>query len=130
MPALPQAAKAHIAQRLARFDSPSAVAASVKDLFGIEITRQGVEAYDPTKRAGRSLTPEYAAAFMAERNAFLADTVSAGIASRVVRLRNLDRMCGRAKAMGNFPLVARILEQAAKEVGGKLGHEARMASAR
>lgn len=119
MPYLSREAREFVAERVACFDSPSEVAAAVAERFGVQITRQGVAAYDPTKRAGRSLTPAYAAAFAERRQAFLRDTAAIGIASKVFRLRALDRMRCEAEERGNFPLVAKILTQAAREMGGK-----------
>jgi hypothetical protein len=39
------------------------------------------------------------------------------IAHRSFRLRTLQRLAQRAESMGNIALTARLLEQAAKEVG-------------
>ena len=124
MPTVTSDAKAFIIERLARFDTPSDVARAVKVLFGVEIKRQSIEAYDPTKRAGRSVSAENSAtfmetraAFMAERLALIADTGSIGIASQAFRLRKIQRMCDRAEASGDLALAARILEQAARETG-------------
>lgn len=128
MPTIPAEAKVFISERLARFDTPSEVAQAVNAVFGIEIRRQSIEAYDPTKRAGRSISVKNAAAFMAtraafmaERKAFIADTASIGIASKVFRLRALQRMCDQAEAVGNFTFAADILAQAAREMGQDRG---------
>ncbi|AFL51641.1 hypothetical protein ABIE78_002513 [Sinorhizobium fredii] len=45
--------KTYVVQALACFDSPAVVAKSVKAEFDVVISPQAVEAYDPTKRAGR-----------------------------------------------------------------------------
>lgn len=115
---LSQAARTFVVQRLACFDSPSIVVAAVKKEFGIEITRQAVEAFDPTKRAGKDLAAMWRALFEETRKTFLEDTAAIGISHRSVRLRSLDRMATRAYEMGNFQLAAQILRQAAEEMGG------------
>lgn len=109
--------KTFIVQQLACFDTPSTVAKAVKDEFDIDVTRQQVEAYDPNKYTGRDLSEGYRQIFAASREAFLKDTAAIGIAHRSVRLRTLQRAAHKAEEMRNLPLVASLLEQAAKEVG-------------
>jgi hypothetical protein len=114
---LPDEVRAFIVQALACWDTPSEVVKAVKETFGLAVSRQAVEAYDPTKRAGAALAPAHRALFEATRAAFLADSATIGISHRAVRLRTLDRLADRAEAMGNIALAAELLEQAAKEVG-------------
>ncbi len=110
--------KTFIVQQLACFDTPSVVAKAVKDEFGVEVTRQSVEAYDPNKRAGQALGPAFREIFEATRKAFIEDTAEVGIAHKGFRLRVLHRMATQAEGMRNFALVAQLMEQAAKEIGG------------
>jgi len=110
--------KRFIVSKLACWDTPSEVAATVKADFGIDVTRQRVEAYDPTKVAGKALSPELKALFEEARKLYLADTAAIGIASQVYRLRMLDRMASKAEALGNMGMAKELAEQAAKEVGG------------
>lgn len=110
--------KRSIVQALACWDTPSEVARAVKDEFGLDVSRQAVEAYDPTKRAGAALSQEFRALFEATRAAFLAETASIGVTHRAVRLRRLDRLVNRAEGAGNIALTADLLAQVAKEVGG------------
>lgn len=106
-----------VVQALACFDTPSMVAAAVKKEFGADVSKQTVEAYDPTKRAGRNLSTKWAAMFEATRKSFLEDTAKVGISHRAVRLRALQRMAEKAEEMRNIALAAQLLEQAAKEMG-------------
>ncbi|OHV87907.1 DUF2280 domain-containing protein [Mesorhizobium sp. ORS 3428] len=115
---LSQAARTFVVQRLACFDSPSIVAAAVKKEFGVDITRQAVEAFDPTKRAGRDLAAKWRALFEETRKTFLDDTAAIAVSHRNVRLRALDRMADKAEQQGNYQLVAQILRQVAEEMGG------------
>ncbi len=110
-------AKVFIIQRLACFDSPSTVAEAVKKELGVEITKQGVEAYDPTKIAGRNLASKWKALFDDAREAFINDTSSIAISHKTVRLHMLQRMALKADEKGNMALAAQLLEQAAKEMG-------------
>jgi hypothetical protein len=109
--------KTFIVQQLACFDPPSAVVRAVKEEFDLAVSPQQVEAYDPTKRAGRNLSEGYRRIFEATRAEFLADTARIGISHRAVRLRTLQRLAERAEKSGNLPLVASLLEQVAREVG-------------
>ena len=110
-------AKTFVVQQLAMFETPSDVAKAVKEEFGIEITRQSVEAYDPGKRAGSALSQHYRELFEATRTTFLTDTAAIGVSHKVVRLRTLSRMIETAEKRGNAVLVANLLVQVAKEMG-------------
>lgn len=115
---LDDAQKIFVVQRLACFDGPRRVASLVKEAFGVAITPQAVECYDPGTRAGRSLAQRWRKLFEETRAAYLADTAAAGVAHKRVRLDRLDRMAERAENMGALKLAAELLEQAAKEMGG------------
>ncbi|WP_431207499.1 DUF2280 domain-containing protein [Burkholderia cepacia] len=117
MAALPDAIKVYITQSLACFDTISRVAKAVREEFGVEVSPQQCERYDPTKRAGSSLSKKYREIFERTREEFLKDTSRIGIAHRAVRLRKLDHAVGIAEQRGNIPLMAQLLEQAAKEAG-------------
>ncbi len=110
--------KTRIVQALACYDAPAQVAAAVKDEFGIVVTRQQVQCYDPEKVAGRSLAKRWSDLFFATREAFLRDAASIPIANQSFRLRALQRLYEQASTRGNAALAAAALEQAAKEVGG------------
>ena len=109
--------KLFIVQRVACFDSPTAVAKAVKEEYGVEVSRQVVEGYDPTKYAGRNLAVKYKGVFEETRKAFLEDTTAIAISHKAVRLRSLQRMAEKAESMGNMVLAKDLLEQAAKESG-------------
>lgn len=116
-PKLTDDARAFVVQQLAMWDPPSVVAAAVRQEFGITITPQSLEFYDPTKRAGAKLHEKWQNLFRETREAFLKDTAEIGISHRVVRLRALQRMAGVAEKQGNLTLAASLYEQAAKEMG-------------
>ncbi len=110
-------AKRFAVQQLAMFETPSEVAKAVKEEFGLEITRQAVEAYDPNKRAGSALSEEFRALFELTRSTFLTDTAAIGVSHKVVRLRTLARLIETAEKRGNAILAANLLVQVAKEMG-------------
>lgn len=118
--------KGFIVQCLACFDPPSAVVKAVKSEFEVDISPQQAETYDPTKRAGRALSPKWRAIFEATRAEFISDTSRIGISHRAVRLRALQRMAEKAEGMGNMALAAQLHEQAAKEVGESYTNRSRL----
>lgn len=110
--------KAFIVQALACFDTPSQVVDAVKDEYGIDVTRQQVQTYDPTKQLGKALSKKWRELFEATRARFLKETAEIPIASQSFRLRALQKMYEKTAARGNVPLAAQLIEQAAKESGG------------
>jgi hypothetical protein len=111
--------KTFIVQALACFDTPSQVAESVKQEFGIEIPRNHIGMYQPDRRAGKNLSKKYREMYAATRKAFLDDSSKIPIANQNFRLRALDRLYQNAAARGNAVLAAQLIEQAAKEAGGQ-----------
>ena len=116
-----------VVQRLACFEDPTTVAAAVAVEFNVEITRQSVEGYDPTKRAVANLSPKWRALFDETRTAFLNGSAAIGIAHKVVRLREIERLMEKADAAGDLQLVAKLLEQAARECGDAYTNRHRIA---
>lgn len=116
-PAIADEVKRFIINALAAFDSPSQVAAAVKEEFGVEVSRQAVEGHDPTKHAGRKLATKWRDLFEASRAGFIAEATQVPIAHRSTRLRALHRMAQVAERKGNFPLAAQLHKQAAEEMG-------------
>lgn len=110
--------KTFIVQALACFDSPSTVAKAVKAEFEVEVSRQLVESHDPNKVAASGLASKWRTLFQVTRDRFLEDSSQIGIAHRSVRLRKLQFQVELNEGRGNSGMVASLLEQAAKEMGG------------
>ncbi|AUZ46552.1 DUF2280 domain-containing protein [Pseudomonas orientalis] len=117
MAALKDEVKAFIVQALACFDTPSQVCQAVKEQYGIEVSRQLCERYDPTKYSGRDLGQKWKTFFEECRKRFREETVDIPIANRAFRLRAMNRFVEKAESMKNIGLALQILEQAAKETG-------------
>ncbi|MBN3838862.1 DUF2280 domain-containing protein [Burkholderia sp. Ac-20349] len=126
MAALPEPIKVFVTQALACFDTPSRAAKAVREEFGVEVSPQQCERYDPTKRAGSALSKKYREIFERTRSEFLSDTSRIGVSHRAVRLRALDRAVALAEQRGNLPLMAQLLEQAAKEAGDAFTNRRRL----
>lgn len=109
--------KAFIVQALACYDTPSQVVASVKEEFGIDISRQQAESHDPTKSGGATLADKWRLMFDETRERFKSETGDIPIANKAFRLRALNRMASIAEQKKNYPLAAQLMEQAAKEIG-------------
>lgn len=118
MATLTEDLKLFIVQALACYDSPSTVAAAVKDQFGVIVSRQQVESYDHTKASSKGVAKKLVALFDETRERFLEGVATVPVAKKVYRLRVLQRALERAEKQGNSGMVLQILEQAAKEEGG------------
>lgn len=117
MAALSNEVKAFIVQGLATYMTPTQVADAVLDEFGETITRQTVARYDPTKVAGKDVGEEWVELFNECRKTFQEDLQAIPIANKAYRLSLLNDMAIDALKSKNRPLVASLIEQAAKEVG-------------
>ena len=117
MATLSEDAKRHIVKALACFDTPTQVVASVKEEFGVDVPRNQVAQYDPTKVSGKTLSLKWRTLFDDTRKRFREDVAEIPIASRAFRLRALARMAQQAEGMRNIALAVQVIEQAAKEVG-------------
>ena len=116
-----------IVRGLARFDTPSQVAASVREFFGIEVSRQLVYKYDPFGR--KPPARRWIDLHAATRARFLADLAEIGVAQKTVRLRMLDHFARNAEENHFYIDAAVFLEQAAKECGGIYESRRRRATA-
>ncbi|MDY0746571.1 DUF2280 domain-containing protein [Paucibacter sp. R3-3] len=118
MAALSDDVKRFIVQALACFETPSEVAEAVKQEFGLTVSRQQIETYDPGRCAGRALSAKWRELFEATRTQMRNEVIEIPIANRITRLRALQHLLYQAQRMKNYVLAMQILEQAAKEVGG------------
>lgn len=117
MATLNDSVKQFIVQALACYDTPQQISDAVKEEFSLEVPRQQVALYDPTKHAGRNLSKKWRVVFDATRENFKTQTAEIPIAQRAYRLRKMAQIATKAEQMRNLSLVLQILEQAAKETG-------------
>jgi hypothetical protein len=108
--------KAFIVRGLARYETPTQVAAAVKAAFRVEIDRRQVFAYDPA--GSRPPAQRWIDLHAATRAKFLKDADEIGIAHKAVRLQMLERFAQRCEENNCPERAAAFLEQAAKECGG------------
>ncbi|NUG01987.1 DUF2280 domain-containing protein [Acinetobacter oleivorans] len=110
--------KLYIVRSLATYETPTETAKGVQEEFGIEVTKQQCEAYDPTKKTGQDLSEEFKAEFYRVRKEMNDNLSSIPIANIAYRLMRLQKFIDLAQFKENPVIVPSLLEQAAKEVGG------------
>lgn len=126
MAALKDDQKLYVVQALACFDTPSQVIEAVKHEFGIDVTAQQLQAYNPATKAGARMSQRLKDIFEATRKRFLEEVGEIPIANQSYRLRQLQRMAQEAMRRKNIVLAASLLEQAAKEAGGMFTNRRQM----
>jgi len=114
---LSEAIKLFITQELACFSSPSAVSRRVEEAFGISISRQQVQLYDPDGCNGYKVADRWRQIHAETRRRFLDSVGDIAIANAAYRLKQLDRLHMAAFRKGDIRAAMRTLELAAREVG-------------
>lgn len=96
----------------------------IKEKFGLEITKERLSRYnmagmleDP-ERMKRLGVLKWADHFVSARSQFQASINNIAVADQAYRLRQLDTMYARLSQKGNTAAALKVLEQAAKEIGG------------
>ena len=117
MASLNKKQKYFIVRSLAVFNTPQETVLLVKEEFDLEVSRQQVETYDPTKRAGKDLSTELKSEFELARKEFLDTPQNIPIANLSVRLQRLENQY--QKHGKNRVAALNILKQAAEDMGGK-----------
>lgn len=118
--------KVRVVQLLACYWTPSEVVAYVREEWYIEIRRQSVQHYDPTKVNGQDLAKKWHDIFHTMRHAFLKDKATHAVANLPYRLGILQKTVDEGLKRGNYDLVLRALEQAAKDEGGSFTNRQRV----
>lgn len=109
--------KTFIVMQLAAYDPPSVVAESVKQEFGITVSRQLVSGYDPATKAGSRLGERWKVLFERARKDFRENTEDIPLANKAVRVRTLNRLALNAVDKKNAVLAASLMKQIAEEMG-------------
>ncbi len=117
MATLKEPVKIFIVQALACRDTPQEVAEAVKQEFKIELDRRQCASYDPTKPAGQNLSKKFVQLFNETREKFDAGLIDIPIANKHFRLKQYQKQLERNAK--NTVMSLKILEQAAKDVGGQ-----------
>lgn len=118
MAALKEPVKIFIVQSLAQFDTPQQVADAVKEEFNLEVSRQQVAAYDPTKYVGRNLSKKLKDLFDKTRKDFRENVFDIPIANKAFRLKEIQNMYNDAGR--NKRVKQNLLKQAFQETDGRV----------
>ncbi|QCO22318.1 DUF2280 domain-containing protein [Acinetobacter cumulans] len=109
--------KAFIVRSLAQFMEPSQVAEAVKENYKIDVSRQQVECYDPTKVAGADLSQEFVDMFHEARKKYIEQPIyNIEAANDIVQLRVLSALF--IKKQGNTRDAIKLSDQIQKIVKG------------
>ncbi|MCU4491285.1 DUF2280 domain-containing protein [Acinetobacter guillouiae] len=92
MATLKEPVKIFIVQSLACFETPQQVVDAVREEFGIEIERQQVASYDPTKATCRGMSKKLKTLFEHTREHFKKNIYDIPLANKAVRLNELQKM--------------------------------------
>ncbi|EMH8212964.1 DUF2280 domain-containing protein [Acinetobacter baumannii] len=126
MATLKEPVKIFIVQSLACRDTPQEVAELVKQEFGVDIDRVQVATYDPTKVAGKNLSKKYVELFEKTRDEFDKGLIDIPIANKYYRLKQYQRQLEKTR---NVKTALKILEQAAKDIGGQFTNKTELTGA-
>ena len=129
MATLNQKHKLFIVRSLAQWNTPTETVELVQQEFGITITRQQCEAYDPTKRTGQNLSKVLADEFYKTREQFRKNTDEMPLANLAVRLRHYENLLNNPQNKRNPILQLTILKQVAEDVGGKYTNKTELTGA-
>jgi hypothetical protein len=91
---LTDAQREYVVERLAVFESPTAITRTLQQEFGVRISHQAIRRYDPTRSTG---CPErWKLLFAATRQKFIEGKAGRGAANAILRTRKRERMMLRA----------------------------------
>ena len=119
--------KLYIVRSLAIFNTPSETVELVHQEYGVKVTKQQCEKYDPTKRSGENLSEELRIDFEKTREMFLGKPEAIPIANLAVRLQRYENQY--QKHSKNRLAALSILKQAAEDVGGKYTNKTELTGA-
>jgi hypothetical protein len=122
---LPHDVKVRATVLFAQFQRLRDVVRIIHEEFGVRYDKRLLHAYDcakPSSKAGGPMRD----LFERTREEYLRDTASIGITNQNHRLRVLERLIGKAEDAGDFAGAGKLLEQAAKELGGVLTNETKV----
>lgn len=116
---LPNEVKQRIVTLFAQFQGVGPIHRTIREEFGLALDHRTIAQYDPSRpqaRIGRRLRDVYASA----REAWVGKQATIGVSMQNQRLRLIERAIEGAERGKDWGNVARLLELAAKEMGGVL----------
>ena len=114
--------KEFIIKQLACYESPSSVRSEFKKIFNLEISLSQLSYYNPNSVQGnQELSDKWSMLYFETRRKFLEGAVDIPISHKQYRLRELQKNYEKLRDMGDISGANKVLEQAAKEMGGAYG---------
>ncbi len=123
--------KIFVVGELACWRKPQEVADALKEQFGVELERQSIERYDPTKYAGRGLKDPLLTLFHDTRRAYREETANIALSGKAERIRRLEDLADKVIAMaqkaeiaGNLAFAEKLVERAQlvfKQIAEEMG---------
>lgn len=117
MPELTEDQKIFVVKQLACYETPTEVATSFQEEYQIEIKRNHVQMYDPTKAQGKELSAKFVELFETTRENFRNRIEDLPLANKATRIKELTKLYQKAIKIKNNKSAAELLEQIAKEAG-------------
>lgn len=122
MAELSEANKLELVSMLACYRDSQVIVDHFRDVHGLELTLKQVGAYDPT-RSYFEASEKWRDIFEATRKRYIEEVSSIPSANQGFRLNLLHEQIVKAAKEGKPALMAQLLEQCAKEVGGVLTND-------
>ncbi|WP_151828159.1 DUF2280 domain-containing protein [Acinetobacter oleivorans] len=117
MAKLKKAEQLFVVRSLAQFMTPTEVVKAIKENYNIDVSPQQVEAYDPTKVAGRDLRKEFKVVFDATREEYLKQPIhNISGTNDIVQLKILSDLLFTKK--NNVTMTIKIVDQMQKIMKG------------
>ncbi len=118
MATLTEQQKVEIVQRLARFQPPAEIVRVLRDEYDLpDVPIRQIVAYDPTRPSFEGAA-RFVELFNITREAFIKNVDAVPIANQGYRLQVLQSLLENHLKHKKLPEAARVVEQAAKEMGG------------
>jgi hypothetical protein len=110
--------KIYIVRRLAAYDSLIVIARGLKQDFGITVTIQLIQNYNPERVSGQNLSQRWRDLFSGARKAYLAGTEDIGAKHPPIRIRWRGEMAMEMWGAGQHAVANDILDSIVKEGDG------------
>ena len=118
MAKLTNAHKELIVRSLACYSSPKEIVALFKTEHGMELSLSQLTFYNPDTLTSARLADKWRQLFHTARQKYLKEVVSVPLAHKAYRLNMLQKNLDEAMSKKKIVLANKIIEQAAKEMGG------------
>lgn len=114
--------KEFIVKRLACFEKPAEIKTRVEERFQVDVTLSQLSFYNPENTQGsQQLAKKWKQLHRETRKKFIEGAIEVPISHKMYRLQQLQKLYDKYFDMRNYGGCERVLEQAAKEMGGSYG---------